>query len=82
MYRPAENNGIFHAGGARALFSLFSCLVGGKGHKAVQSLFADERFAVLLDTDAVIDFIGEDFGSVLFEVCLDEFLRFVLCFEI
>lgn len=63
-----------------ALFGNFPGFSSRVRYKTVQRLFVDERLAVFLNADAVIDFIGEDFGSVLFEVRFDEFLRFVFCF--
>ena len=79
MDSPAEYDVIFDTGAGRAFFGLFFRFVAGEFHKAVQCLFIQQRFAVLLDMYAVIDFIGEHLGSVCLQVCFD--FAFCRCFS-
>ena len=80
MDSPAEYDVIVDTGAGRAFFGLLFRFIAGEFHKAVQRLFIQQHFAVLLDMYAVVDFIGENFGSVLFEIRFDELLFFGLCF--
>ena len=82
MDSPAVHDVIVDTGAGRAFFGLLFRFVAGEFQKAVQSLFIQQRLIVLLDIYAVVDFVGENFGSVLFEIRFDSLLFFGRCFQI